>query len=113
MSALRMPPCSQSEPSSRKNSSRNGISISTNPSSYRTSCKPKKRSYGDSNRSGWFMLEFLLEFRCEFFQLSPVDFSCAAQWHGLEEIDAAWIGIRGAMLQEELLQFAGRSIALL
>src|SRR5215469_8568074 len=105
MSALTIPPCNQSELSSRRNSSRNGIAISTRPSSQRTSFKPKKRWYGDSERSGWFMLKFLLEFPREFCKLRTVHLACPAEWHGLKEIDLARVGIWCAVFQVELLDF--------
>src|SRR5262249_14808394 len=50
------------------------------------------------------MLHFLLEFPRQFLQLSPVYFSCAAKWHRVEEVDTAWVCVRCAMLQVELLE---------
>src|SRR3989442_487270 len=47
ISALTTPPCSQSEPSARRNSSRNGSRISTRPFDDVSSARPRNRMYGE------------------------------------------------------------------
>src|SRR4029453_5073719 len=100
-----MPPCSQSEPSSRRNSVRNGRRISTDPFSARSSVSPRKRWYGElSNRISSTILRL---HPCSRHRLQCVAIELArrSEWQGVEKKYPAGVSVWGATLEEELLQF--------
>src|SRR6476646_8189701 len=100
-----MPPCSQSEPSSRRNSIRNGRRISTNPFSARSSVRPRKRWYGElSTRISGMALRLHLCGR-HGLQRVAIELARRSERQGIEEKDPPGVGVRGALLEEELIQF--------